>query len=389
MDSNDNGSDDKAPNRYEERIAAKRERYAERATKARREATIRERAARTVMDGIPLGQPILVGHHSERRHRRDIARIDTNLRKSVEASEKADYYDHKAESYGTHGISSDDPEAVAKLRAQLDDLNACRAAEKLWNRELKVAARARAKELGRALTQGDHLALVESLPIPDPIKRGLMSMARAFPWLPQFGNNTQANIRRVEQRIAELERKAASPERKPLTGTVLDATGRSTGYTIEWSKADNRVQVFTAFKPCADVIARLKGRGFRWARSVGAWQRQASEGAWYDAKQCVGHKDDGKVETVTRAPWHAQPWPCGHSDPIFVDCWTQRCAVCGVTRHDPGHCQGCDQDRETKPYNVTFTNGTTERVRYCDDCAGLAAMNYNGETASIAPETED
>lgn len=25
---------------------------------------------------IPMGQPILVGHHSERRHRRDLARID-------------------------------------------------------------------------------------------------------------------------------------------------------------------------------------------------------------------------------------------------------------------------------------------------------------------------
>lgn len=52
----------------------------------------------------------------------------------------------------------------------------------------------------------------------------------------------------------------------------------------------------------------------------------------------------------------------------------------------PGHCDGCDNDdRPVKPYDVTFTNGTTERCNYCDDCAGLAAMNYNGETAAIHP----
>ncbi|WP_132290495.1 DUF3560 domain-containing protein [Kribbella sp. VKM Ac-2568] len=37
----------------------------------------RPRAARRqISDHIPLGQPILVGHHSERRHRRDIERMD-------------------------------------------------------------------------------------------------------------------------------------------------------------------------------------------------------------------------------------------------------------------------------------------------------------------------
>ena len=39
-----------------------------------------------------MGQPILVGHHSEGRHRRDLKRIDNNMRKSVEESEKVDYF---------------------------------------------------------------------------------------------------------------------------------------------------------------------------------------------------------------------------------------------------------------------------------------------------------
>lgn len=38
--------------------------------------------------------------------------------------------------------------------------------------------------------------IVAGLAMPDGLKKGLMSYARAFPWLPQFGNGTQANIKR-------------------------------------------------------------------------------------------------------------------------------------------------------------------------------------------------
>lgn len=300
-------------NRYEERVEAKRERYAERAQAARAVASQRARAARVIMDGIPMGQPVLVGHHSERRHRKDLARIDTNLRKSVEAEDKAAYYERKAETYGTHGISSDDPEAIRKLRDELATLTECRKSEKLWNAALKKQAKAREKQLGRALTQGDYIAVVMESAIPEPFKSKLASCARAFPWLPQFGNHTQANIKRIEKRIAELER-ARQTEREPLTGTVDD-----TDYTIEWNAADNRVQVSFGKRPSDAVIERLKMTGFRWARSLGVWQRHASEGAWYHAKRSVCHKDAA-----------------------------------------PGHCDGCDNDdRPVKPYDVTFTNGTT------------------------------
>ena len=46
--------------------------------------------------GIPLGQPILVGHHSERGHRKALERADNNMRKCVEASQKAEEYEQRA-----------------------------------------------------------------------------------------------------------------------------------------------------------------------------------------------------------------------------------------------------------------------------------------------------
>ena len=46
--------------------------------------------------GIPFGQPILVGHHSESRHRRTIEKADNAMRKSVEESGKAEEYERRA-----------------------------------------------------------------------------------------------------------------------------------------------------------------------------------------------------------------------------------------------------------------------------------------------------
>lgn len=72
-----------------ERAAARSERMASRAAAASQEADQRFGAAKQISDRIPLGQPILVGHHSESRHRRDLARINNNMRKGFEADSRA------------------------------------------------------------------------------------------------------------------------------------------------------------------------------------------------------------------------------------------------------------------------------------------------------------
>ena len=53
--------------------------------------------ARQIGDRIPFGQPILVGHHSERGHRADLRRIDRAMRTSVEEAAKAGHYERRAE----------------------------------------------------------------------------------------------------------------------------------------------------------------------------------------------------------------------------------------------------------------------------------------------------
>lgn len=46
---------------------------------------------------IPMGQPILVGHHSERRARKDAERIENGMRKTIKMWETAKYWERRAE----------------------------------------------------------------------------------------------------------------------------------------------------------------------------------------------------------------------------------------------------------------------------------------------------
>ena len=55
------------------------------------------RAEHRIIEGYPAGQPILVGHHSERRHRRDLERADAYRRRAWDEQDKAGYHADRAE----------------------------------------------------------------------------------------------------------------------------------------------------------------------------------------------------------------------------------------------------------------------------------------------------
>lgn len=47
------------------------------------------------------------------------------------------------------------------------------------------------------------------------------------------------------------------------------------------------------------------------------------------------------------------------------------------------HCEGCDEQRETARYAVSWESGGVERVRYCPDCAGMIAGGWLPEAVGI------
>lgn len=81
----------------QERARAKAERYNEWSDNADGRSKEAFDRAMGAVEGIPFGQPILVGHHSEKRHRAAIAKSDNAMRKSVEESDKASRLANKAE----------------------------------------------------------------------------------------------------------------------------------------------------------------------------------------------------------------------------------------------------------------------------------------------------
>ena len=108
---------------YEELKHARIDRYRERAEQARQESRELSRESISMLEHIPPGQPILVGHHSERGHRKLLERSDRKMEQSIAASEKAAYYEHKAEAAERNtAIFSDDPEALTKLNKKLESL---------------------------------------------------------------------------------------------------------------------------------------------------------------------------------------------------------------------------------------------------------------------------
>ena len=121
---------------YRERREAKAERLREWADKRDGKAAAGFKRADDIADLIPFGQPILVGHHSEGRARRDQERIRSGMRSGIENSRKAEDFRRRAdgiERAADNAVYSDDVDAVGRLEARIADREAERDRVKAFN----------------------------------------------------------------------------------------------------------------------------------------------------------------------------------------------------------------------------------------------------------------
>ena len=117
-----------------ERAESRAEYYAGYSDNAKKRSDERYEASSAAVHGIPLGQPILVGHHSERRHRNAIERSHRNMRKSIDERERAEYWARRADSAVRAQARKQTPGAISrridKLEADLRKMQ--RAADRDW-----------------------------------------------------------------------------------------------------------------------------------------------------------------------------------------------------------------------------------------------------------------
>jgi hypothetical protein len=246
---------------YEERKAARIDRLHSRAVKAGSESEAAYKASSKMASVIPFGQPILVGHHSEKRDRNYRAKIHRKMAASVDLAEKSKRLAARASAAeDNRAVSSDDPEAVRLLKERL-------AAEKEIHEENKAANR----KLRKAKIASYEASLEGLKELVGPrIAAELWSMIKIghlygrYVALPSYElSNRRANIKRIEGRIAELIA-AESEEYEEV---------ERAGFKIVHNPDVNRVQLVFPGKPSAAVRSELKAGGFRWSSSEGAWQR--------------------------------------------------------------------------------------------------------------------
>lgn len=79
-----------------ERAEERAERFGEYSESRAEDAEQARAQVARIADNIPLGQPILVGHHSERHARKDAERIENGMRRTVKMWEQAQYWKQRA-----------------------------------------------------------------------------------------------------------------------------------------------------------------------------------------------------------------------------------------------------------------------------------------------------
>jgi hypothetical protein len=260
---------DSANNRFESKRACRVARFERKAAYLKVESLRKSCESHDIASRRPFGQPILVGHHSERAHRNDLERQHNKDAQACRLFQEAEQASHAAEAAATNrAISSDDENALEKLTAKVRSLEQLRDRMKAINADYRKC-------------NGDVDRMTN---VSDDQKAWMKVKKESWymgpdRWRPFDGyqfTNTGAEIRRLQKRIEDLSRPAATEERETNVP----------GLRIVENVEANRIQLLFDHKPEESIRSLLKQRGFRWSPRESAWQRHLNE-AGRVAARCV------------------------------------------------------------------------------------------------------
>lgn len=253
-------------NKYQEKQQTRIIRYKEIAQKLKTQAEALAERSDQLSEHFFGGQPILVGHHSEKKARRVQGMMHHKMRKSFQAKEKAEQYERKAQAVENNtAISSDDPDVKEKLEGKIKNLTftqelwkqvnrICR--KKDWNKESKIAM---IKQLGY-----DTKEAVEF------VTDGGVADYRL--------KNNSANLSATKKRLEKIL----------LNEKIGDYSEEVRGVKLEVNQEFNRVMILFPVIPPDHVRSDLKRSGFHWSPTNGVWMRKISNEAIRQGKRLMG-----------------------------------------------------------------------------------------------------
>jgi hypothetical protein len=197
---------------YRERREARAERLRSWAGSREQKSEAAFGNAHRIAEQIPFGQPILVGHHSEGRARRDQGRIENGMRAGIEHGRKAESMRSRAdniEAAAARAIYSDDPDAIERLNVKLAQLEAERETMKATNTEYRKQHR-------------------DELKAMSPYERG-----QSVPYPSYALTNLGGTITRTRQRIEQLTRAQVEDERPRVMLARFESSCDDCGETID------------------------------------------------------------------------------------------------------------------------------------------------------------
>lgn len=234
-----------------ERQEARAERYREYAENAAKRATAAFNASNDAVANIPLGQPILVGHHSEKAHRRALERSNDAMMRSVHESEKAAYYARKAEAVENNdNIYIGDDDAIERLEEKIAKLTTLQEQMKGSNKILRNSKMSYTEKIDAIIALGISEAKATRI-----VRENLV-----FPGYSLTNNNAKINA--AKKQLEKAKSLAGKEDREYEAGDL----------TVEECYSENRVRIYFPGKPDDEMRENLKRNGFRWAPSMGCWQ---------------------------------------------------------------------------------------------------------------------
>ncbi|UNZ18202.1 DUF3560 domain-containing protein [Streptomyces sp. 891-h] len=131
VDNADRRSFTEAEQEREEKAEGRADRFGGYAASSTQSSETAWKKSHDISERFAFGQPILIGHHSEGRARRDHARMDDAMRKSISESDRAAHWTGRAQAAANYQQFKKDP---GRTLRRLDKLRADLRAVEKWQR---------------------------------------------------------------------------------------------------------------------------------------------------------------------------------------------------------------------------------------------------------------